>query len=133
MDLKPTEPKNHNDHGLDIIIDDINNDDYQYEEKPKYQVVIHCNNQQFKCKFDDDPEEWDDEEFETLTAAIANRFNISGSFEMFTKDSNVDIDDIECIKNEFDALQQGHTIHLIIKVTHCTIHLFIKFCPYITC
>ena len=78
-------------------------------------VIIHHNNQEFKYILDDDADEWDDATFEIITKAIAKRFNIHGSFEILTKNSHVDIDDIKSVKKEFDAAGDDE-VHFILEV-----------------
>ena len=96
--------------------DDDKKNNHQFAPNPKYIITIHHNNQQFEYALSDESKEWDDVTFESLQKAVANRFNISGSFEMLTKDSNVDLDDIECIQDEFDSLKDSNTIHIVLQV-----------------
>ena len=92
------------------------NNNSQFEKTAKFIIIIHHDDQQFKYGLHHDSEEWDDETFETLNKEIANRFNIDGSFEILTKDNRVDIDDIECLQDEFDSLESDNTIHVLLKV-----------------
>ena len=88
----------------------------EFEQDAKYIVTVHHNDQQRKYPLNEDSEEWNDETFETLKSKIATRFDIDGSFEILTKDSGVDIDDYDCLKDEFDSLDNGNTVHVVLQV-----------------
>ena len=81
----------------------------------KYLVIFHHNEQVYNFSINDETEKWDDKLFEAMKKAISRKFNIEDTFEIETQESKLDIDDIGCIKDEFDSLEEGNTIHLILK------------------
>ena len=103
----------------DVTADD-DDDKQEIDEQKCIDIIIECNNQTMTYKFSNNTELWTAKLFTKLGNAIKSHFNLCGEFVIYHKANNAELEDIDDIKDEYEAQQDDCNfvnLHLVIELT----------------
>lgn len=92
----------------------INDDSKAPDEMGGVQVIIHYGDKKINKLWNNDPELWTDSDLDQLRGEIKICFNLKG-FTIWNKDNDIEIDEVDDIRGEYESDESSKTLHLNIK------------------